>query len=100
MKQQSATYLFSGTRCRAMGSASERTQGLSRVGWYFKKDAQGQHEVAAKHTVVVLIWPSHKQKTETRGKASKKRDEGMGAIQKTLKSIYCGLIPESTTGGC
>ena len=29
-----------------------------------------------------------------------KGGEGKGATQKTLKSIYCGLFPGSTTAGC
>ena len=42
---------------------------------------------------------SRRQKGEKQESNGRKRSEGMGATQKTLKVIYCGLFTGSITAG-
>ena len=78
-----------------------------------KRDEQGQHEVPQKPACsagqvvvnkVALIRLGHKQETKRREKwesNGRKRSEGLGATQNTLKVIYCGgLFSGSTTACC
>ena len=82
--------------------------------WYLKRDAQGKHEVAVKLTCsagetdrLKKKWRLFGQETNMRQKRrheGKEKEteisEGMGASQRSLQAIYCGLFPGSITASC